>query len=240
MAQLCVNVDHVATVRQARMISSPDPLEAALIAETAGCAGITVHLREDRRHIQDHDVKRIRKSIKTRLNLEMATAKDIVEFAMKTRPDQVSFVPERRMEVTTEGGLDVTVRQKRLKGITERFARKGIIVSLFIDPDPDQVRAAVDVGADAVEFNTGQYSLARTRRKLASELRKIGKAASFSATLGVAAHAGHGLNVENVGPIASIEVINELNIGHSIVGRALMVGFHAAVAEMIMAIDKAH
>ncbi len=239
MAQLCVNVDHVATVRQARMISSPDPLEAALIAETAGCAGITVHLREDRRHIQDHDVKRIRKSIKTKLNLEMATAKDIVEFAIKTRPDQVSFVPERRMEVTTEGGLDVTIRQKRLRGIIERFARKGIIVSLFIDPDPDQVRAAVDVGADAVEFNTGQYSLARTRRKLASELHKIDKAASLSATLDLATHAGHGLNVENVRPVASIEVIDELNIGHSIVGRALIVGFHAAVTEMIMAIGKA-
>jgi pyridoxine 5-phosphate synthase len=239
MARLCVNVDHVATVREARKIDMPDPLEAALIAEKAGCAGITVHLREDRRHIQDRDVRAIRGSIKTKLNLEMATAPEIVEFALRTRPDQVTFVPERRQEVTTEGGLDVTARQKRMRGIIDSFRAKGITVSLFIDPEPDQVRAAVDVGADAVELNTGQYSEAGAPRKLGSELKKIRKAARLSDDLSLVTHAGHGLNLANVEPIASIPVIEELNIGHSIVGRAIMVGFYAAVTEMRKAIRSA-
>jgi len=239
MAKLCVNVDHVATVRQARMIDYPDPLEAALIAEAAGSVGITVHLREDRRHIQDRDVTRIRKAIATKLNLEMATAGEIVEIALKVRPFQVSFVPERRREITTEGGLDVTVRQKRLKAIIDRFRAKGIVVSLFVDPVADQVRAARDVGADAVELNTGAYSEATTKRRIAAELRKIDRAAALSERLSLVTHAGHGLNLSNVGPVAAIRVVDELNIGHSIVARSIMVGFFEAVREMIRAIEGA-
>ncbi len=239
MARLCVNVDHVATVREARKIDMPDPLEAALIAERAGCAGITVHLREDRRHIQDRDVKAIRGSIETKLNLEMATAPEIVEFALRTRPDQVTFVPERRQEVTTEGGLDVTVRHKKMRKIIDSFQNRGVTVSLFIDPDPRQVRAAADLGADAIELNTGQYSEAKTRRKLEAELKKIEKTATLSDKLSLVTHAGHGLNLDNVRPIASIPIIAELNIGHSIVGRAIMVGFYASVTEMRKAIRSA-
>ncbi|VAX21346.1 Pyridoxine 5'-phosphate synthase [hydrothermal vent metagenome] len=236
MAKLCVNVDHVATVRQARRIDMPDPLEAALIAEKAGSAGITVHLREDRRHIQDRDVRAIKKAIKTKLNLEMATVPEIVEFALKIRPDQVTFVPERRQEITTEGGLDVTVRQRKMRKIIELFRKKGITVSLFIDPDPRQVRASADLGADAIELNTGQYSQTKTGRKLKTELNKIEKAAMLSDNLSLVTHAGHGLNLNNIRPIAVIPVIEELNIGHSIIARAIMVGLAAAVAEMRKAI----
>lgn len=239
MAKLCVNVDHVATIRQARMIDYPDPLEAALIAERAGCVGITIHLREDRRHIQDHDVRRIRKAISTKLNLEMATSPEIVTFALKTKPDQVSFVPERRQEITTEGGLDVTVRQRKLRNSIASFQAKKIIVSLFIDPNLEQVRAAAGLGADAIELNTGQYSEAKTKRALASELRTIEKAAALAEKLAIVTHAGHGLNVANVGPVAAIGIIDELNIGHSIVARAIMIGFRAAVTEMIAAIRTA-
>lgn len=239
MAKLCVNVDHVATVRQARMIDAPDPLEAAMIAEAAGAVGITVHLREDRRHIQDNDVARLRKAVKTKLNLEMATAPEIVEFALKTRPDQVTFVPERRREVTTEGGLDVTVRQRRLKKIIDRFRDKKIVVSLFIDPDADQIDAALALGAGAVELNTGQYSEARTKRAARSEMAKIKRAAARCAGHGLVTHAGHGLNLANVGPVAAIETVDELNIGHSIVGRAVMVGFAEAVKEMARAMKGA-
>jgi len=235
MAKLCVNVDHVATVRQARRIDYPDPLEAAIEAETAGACGITIHLREDRRHIQDRDVSRIKKAISTKLNLEMATADEIIDIALKTRPWQVTFVPERRQEITTEGGLDVTRRQKRMRSVIERFRKRRILVSLFIDPAPEQIRAAVSLGADAVEINTGQYSEAKTKKSLASELKKIKKAAALAEKLDITTHAGHGLNLKNVGPIAAIPNIEELNIGHSIVARALVVGMRGAVAEMMKA-----
>ncbi|MGK7344922.1 MAG: pyridoxine 5'-phosphate synthase [Candidatus Nitrospinota bacterium M3_3B_026] len=233
MAKLCVNVDHVATVRQARMAGYPDPIEAALEAEKAGSRGITVHLREDRRHIQDRDVFRIKKAISTKLNLEMAAAPEIIEIALKVKPWQVTFVPERRQEITTEGGLDVTRRQRMLKETIDRFRDKKILVSLFIDPDQEMVRAAADLGADAIEINTGQYSEARAKRSRAAELKKIEKAAKLSAGLVGATHAGHGLNLDNVGPIAAIPTIEELNIGHSIVARAVMVGIRGAVKEMI-------
>ena len=239
MAKLCVNVDHVATVRQARMIDDPDPLEAAIIAEKAGAAGVTIHLREDRRHIQDRDVVRIRKSIGTKLNLEMAAAKDIVEIALRVRPWQVTFVPERRREITTEGGLDVTRSRRKLKKIIERFQKRGILVSLFIDPDPEQVRAAASLGADAIEINTGRYSETKTKKARAAELKKIKGAIDLAAGHDMVIHAGHGLNLENVGPIAAIAAIEELNIGHSIVGRAIMVGMAAAVKEMRAAIRTA-
>lgn len=239
LAKLCVNVDHVATVRQARMIDMPDPLEAALLAEKARACGITIHLREDRRHIQDKDVYRIRKSISTKLNLEMAAAEEIIRIAHKVRPFQVTFVPERRKEITTEGGLDVTVRQRKLGKVIEGFKQKGVVVSLFIDPSPAQIRAAVDLGADAVELNTGQYSEVRTKRKQVSALQRIINAAELCESFSMTTHAGHGLNLSNVGPIAAIEYIEELNIGHSIVARAIMVGMRQAVLEMVKAIKKA-
>ncbi len=233
MVKLYVNVDHVATVRQARMIDYPDPLEAALIAEKAGCAGITVHLREDRRHIQDHDVFRIREAVSKRFSLEMAASDEIIEIAHQVMPDQVSFVPERRQEITTEGGLDATRGQKRLKKIIERFQNKAIPVSLFIDPDPDQIKAAIDVGASTVELHTGQYSEAKTKRAINAELNKIKKATRLSEKLSIETHAGHGLHLGNVGAIAAIPNIEQLHIGHSIVSRALMVGFRSAVKEIL-------
>jgi pyridoxine 5-phosphate synthase len=237
MAKLGVNVDHVATVRQARMASYPDPLEAALLAEKAGACQITVHLREDRRHIRDHDVVRIKKAIGSRLNLEMATAPEIVDFALKIRPWQVTFVPERRQEVTTEGGLDVTRGKKRLAGIIARFGKKGILVSLFVDPDPAQVAAAAALGADAVEFNTGAYAEATTKRGAAVELKKLATAVAAARAADIVAHAGHGLTLANVGPVAALPGVVELNIGHAIVARALMVGFPAAVGEMLAAVE---
>ncbi len=236
MAKLCVNVDHVATVRQARMITNPDPLEAALLAESAGAVGITIHLREDRRHIQDKDVPRIKKGINTKLNLEMALANEIVEIAHKVKPHQVTFVPEKRREITTEGGLDITKGRRKTKKIIDGFKDRKIVVSLFIDPDEDQIRVAHDLSADAIEINTGAYSEAGTKREIKSRLRKIEKGAILANNLGLATHAGHGLNVNNVGAIAAISTVEELNIGHSIVSRAIMIGFSSAVKEMIGAI----
>ena len=236
-AKLCVNVDHVATVRQARMIDYPDPLEAALLAEQAGACGITIHLREDRRHILDKDVVRIKKSIRTRLNLEMAPVDQIIKIALKTAPYQVTFVPEKRREITTEGGLDITRGKRKLSAAIERFQSKKIVVSLFIDPDPVMIKTAVDIGANAVELNTGAYSEATGKRALKSELGKIVKAAKLCQRLGITVHAGHGLNLDNVAPIAAIGNIEELNIGHSIVGRAVMVGMKRAVEEMIEAMS---
>ncbi|VAX22562.1 Pyridoxine 5'-phosphate synthase [hydrothermal vent metagenome] len=237
MARLCVNVDHTATVRQARLIHYPDPLEAALLAEEAGAVGITVHLREDRRHIQDADVFKIRKAIHTKLNLEMAPVDEIIAIAHKVRPYQVTFVPEKRREVTTEGGLNVARGQKRLAGIVADFRKKKIVVSLFIDPDPEMVKAAAGIGAGAVEFNTGSYSEAGTKRDIARELKKIVAAAKTCDEMNIHAHAGHGLHLGNVAPVAAIGNIEELNIGHSIIGRAIMVGMKEAVTEMIAAMD---
>lgn len=238
MPKLCVNVDHVATVRQARMIDRPDPVEAALIAEKAGAAGITVHLREDRRHIQDHDVKRLKKAIATRLNFEMATTDEMVAIGHRLRPHQVMFVPEKRREITTEGGLDVTKKQKRLGGIIEGFQKKKIKVSLFIDPVIEQIDAAQNLGADIVEFNTGAYSEAKTKRDFNARLKKIERAVSHAQNFDFLVNAGHGLTTENVGPIAAIPAIEELHIGHGIVCRAVMVGFHQAVKEILAAIKK--
>lgn len=239
MARLCVNVDHVATVRQARMIDYPDPLEAALIAESAGAAGITVHLREDRRHIQDSDVFKIKKSVETRLNLEMAPVDEIIRVAHKVRPFQVMFVPERRLEITTEGGLDVTRRRKKLIKTIEGFQKRKILVSLFIDPDPMMIRASADLGADIVELNTGAYSEAKTKKDINRELGKIKKGISLVNDLDITANAGHGLNLNNVTPIAAIPNIKELHIGHGIISRAITVGMKKAVAEMIYAMKKA-
>ncbi|MBF0170047.1 MAG: pyridoxine 5'-phosphate synthase [Nitrospinae bacterium] len=236
MPLLGVNVDHIATVRQARRATYPDPLDGAKAAVAAGACQITVHLREDRRHIQDHDVLRIKKSVASRLNLEMAVAEEIVLFALKVRPWQVTLVPERRQEVTTEGGLDLIKGRRRLREVIPRFRAKKILVSLFIDPDPAQVAVAKTLGADAVEFNTGAYAEARTKRGASVELAKLKRGVAQAVGLGLTCHAGHGLTLSNVGPVAAIPGIGELNIGHALVSRALMVGFGEAVREMRQAI----
>ncbi len=236
MPKLGVNVDHIATVRQARQATYPDPLDGAKAAIHAGACQITLHLREDRRHIQDADVIRIKKSLTTRLNLEMAVAEEIVLFALKVKPWQVTLVPERRQEVTTEGGLDLIKGRRRLKKVIPRFKAKKILVSLFIDPDTAQIDEAAKLGAEAVEFNTGAYAEARNKRGAARELKKLKVAVAHAGSLGLTCHAGHGLTLDNVGPVAELDGIDELNIGHSLVGRALMIGFGAAVAEMRAAI----
>ena len=230
MIRLGINVDHVATLRQARLADVPDPLEAALLAEKGGADGITVHLREDRRHIQERDVTLLRQKVRTKLNLEMAVTDEMVRKAQEIIPDDACFVPERREELTTEGGLDVIAHRERIRDAIERLREKGIRVSLFVDPEADQIEASHEAGAHAVEIHTGRYCNSRIDRAL--ELRDILLAASLAQGLGLEVHAGHGLDYENVGPIAAIPEIVELNIGHSIVARAVMVGMEQAVREM--------
>jgi pyridoxine 5-phosphate synthase len=238
MIRLGVNVDHVATVRQARRVDVPDPVEAALLAERAGAEGITVHLREDRRHIQERDVRLLRERIATKLNLEMAVTPAMVAFAEQARPDDACFVPEKREELTTEGGLDVVSQQARIKDAVNRLQGGGINVSLFIDPDQKQIDAAKAVGAHAVEIHTGAYCNASgaSREK---EREVVTAAATLAQSLGLEVHGGHGLNYENVIPIASIAEIVELNIGHSIIARAVIVGIEQAVREMKELLNKA-
>jgi pyridoxine 5-phosphate synthase len=230
MIRLGVNIDHVATVRQARGIDIPDPLEAALLAEQGGADGITVHLREDRRHIQDRDIERLRGTIKTKLNLEMAATPQMVSLAEKLRPDDACFVPERRAELTTEGGLDVRSQKSVIRDAVERLQARGIRVSLFVGPDKSQIEASHETGAHGVEIHTGKYANAKGDRS--KELDEVAAAARLARELGLEVHAGHGLNVDNVTPIAGIPEIVELNIGHSIVARAIMVGMERAVREM--------
>jgi pyridoxine 5-phosphate synthase len=230
MIRLGINVDHVATLRQARLADAPDPVEAALLAEKAGADGITVHLREDRRHIQDRDVALLRQKVRTKLNLEMAVTDEMVRKAQEIVPDDACFVPERREELTTEGGLDVVAHRERIRDAIERLRGKGIRVTLFVDPEAEQIEASHEAGADGVEIHTGQYCNSRIDRAL--ELRDILLAASLAQGLGLEVHAGHGLDYENVGPIAAIPEIVELNIGHSIVARAVTVGMEQAVREM--------
>ncbi|MFQ5450125.1 MAG: pyridoxine 5'-phosphate synthase [Nitrospinaceae bacterium] len=238
MIRLYVNVDHVATVREARKTVEPDPLKAALLAERAGADGITIHLREDRRHIQDHDLERIRSSITTPLNLEMAPVEEMVVKALETRPCQVSLVPEKRQEITTEGGLDVCSQEEYFHNIREKLKAAGIRFSLFIDPDPDQVEAAARIGADSMEINTGCYSELKGEGELTRELTRIQVAARMGSGLGLRVFAGHGLNYENVVSIAAIPEIEELNIGHYLVAQAIYSGLEKAVQEMIQAIQK--
>ena len=230
MLRLGVNVDHVATVRQARGIDVPDPVEAALLAERGGADGITVHLREDRRHIQERDVELLRRKIETKLNLEMALNPEIVEIARRIRPDDVCLVPERREELTTEGGLDVISQKARIKEAVAKLQGDGIRVSLFVDPERLQIEASREVGAHGVEIHTGRYSNAIESR--ARELEEVIAAASLARRLGLEVHGGHGLNYENVLPVARVPEIVELNIGHSIVARAILVGIEQAVREM--------
>jgi pyridoxine 5-phosphate synthase len=232
MAKLGVNIDHVATVRQARRTNEPDPVWAAVLAELGGADGITVHLREDRRHISDRDLQVLRETVAVKLNLEMACSEEIVEIACRVKPDQATLVPERREEVTTEGGLNVVAQLGRIAATIIRLRDAGITVSLFLDPDERQIRAAADVGAHAVELHTGQYALAKTDADRHGQLHALRSAGKLVRELGMVLHAGHGLTYRNVVPIARIDNIDELNIGHSIVSRAVMVGMEQAVREM--------
>jgi pyridoxine 5-phosphate synthase len=236
--RLFVNVDHVATIREARKTVEPDPLLAALLAEKAGADGITVHLREDRRHIQDDDVSRIRKKIQTVLNLEMAAVEELVQIALKTKPYQVSIVPEKRQEITTEGGLDVISQKNHLKKIREQVQSQGIRFSLFVDPAPRQIDASREVGAESIEINTGLYSELRDAGAVQQELEKIRNAARHAAGQGLKVFAGHGLTDENVVAIAGISEIEELNIGHSLVSRSVYYGLEQAVQNMMRAIQE--
>ncbi|MGH7854790.1 MAG: pyridoxine 5'-phosphate synthase [Candidatus Binatia bacterium] len=236
--RLGLNIDHVATVRQARRAEVPDPIEAALLAEKAGADGITVHLREDRRHIQEHDVERLRQRIATKLNLEMAVTPAMLAFAEKLGPDDACFVPEKREELTTEGGLDVIAHRTKVKDGVTKLQDRGIHVSLFIDPDTAQIEAARESGAHAIEIHTGTYSNARGVKR-DKELQAIVNAASLAQSLGLEVHGGHGLDYENVLAIANIRDIVELNIGHSIIARAVMAGIEQAVREMKELLAKA-
>jgi pyridoxine 5-phosphate synthase len=231
MIRLGVNVDHVATVRQARRAEVPDPVEAALVAENAGADGITVHLREDRRHIQERDVELLRERATTKINLEMAVTPAMVMFAEKLRPNDACFVPEKREELTTEGGLDVVAHRTKVKEAVIRLQDRGIHVSLFIDPEGAQIEAAREVGAYAIEIHTGSYCNV-TGLEREKERQAITKAATFARNLGLEVHAGHGLDYDNVTPIAQIREIVELNIGHSIIARAIIAGIEQAVREM--------
>lgn len=231
MIRLGVNVDHVATVRQARRVDVPDPVEAALLAETAGADGITVHLREDRRHIQERDVQLMRGRLQTKLNLEMAVTPTMLAFAENLRPDDACFVPEKREELTTEGGLDVVSHRQKIREATQRLQSIGVRVSLFVDPETAQIDASHDAGAHAVEIHTGAYCDAMGVEH-GKQLQAIIEAAKFAQSLGLEVHGGHGLNYDNVLAIAKISEMVELNIGHSIIARAVMVGIEQAVREM--------
>lgn len=230
--RLGVNIDHVATVRQARRTDEPDPVAAAMLAELAGADSIVCHLREDRRHVQDRDLKILRETVRTRLNLEMGISEEILRIALLVRPDQVTLVPERRQEVTTEGGLDVVKRASEVQDAIRRFREAGIPVSLFIDPDREQVLASKAAGAEIVEIHTGTYANAREPRDRVEALRRLREACITAKNAKLFVAAGHGLTYRNVREVAAIPEIEELNIGHSIVSRAVLVGFERAVLEM--------
>lgn len=229
---LGVNVDHVATLRQARGTHYPDPVEAALMAERAGADSITVHLREDRRHIQDRDIELLGRSLQTRMNLEMAVTDGMLQIASDLRPSACCLVPENRQELTTEGGLDVVGHSSRIENACSELSGHGVRVSLFVDPEPRQLDAAISVGAPVIEIHTGCFADAKTADAAAGELARIQEAARYAAGLGLLVHAGHGLHYKNVQAIAAITEIQELNIGHSIVARAVIDGLTTAVAEM--------
>lgn len=240
--KLGVNIDHIATIREARKIREPDPVTAAVLAELAGCHGITAHLREDKRHIQDRDIRLLRGIVTTHLNMEMAPSQEMVQFAIDVQPDMVTLVPENRQEITTEGGLNVAAKTDELTRLIMTLKNNDIAVSVFIDPETDQVKASRKVGADFVEFHTGKFSTAYeigNVQDLNREISAIQDMTVLASKYGLRANAGHGLNYRNVGYIASIEGIEELNIGHSIIGRAALVGIEKAVKEMLEAIRRA-
>ncbi len=232
MAELGVNIDHVATLRQARRTYEPDPVWAAVLAQLAGADGITVHLREDRRHIQERDVRVLRETVTVKLNLDMACDQQVLDIACQVKPDQATLVTERREEVTTEGGLDILSQRDRVATVVACLQQAGIAVSLFLDPDLRQIDVAAELHADAVELHTGQYALAGRGAAQAKQLLILQKAARRVCQAKMALHAGHGLTYQNVRPVATIEGMHELNIGHSIVARAVMVGLEQAIHEM--------
>lgn len=234
--RLYINIDHVATLRQARRGVEPDPVAAARVCESAGADGITAHLREDRRHVQDADIEGLKKSVRSYFNLEMACADEMVAIALRIKPQQVTLVPERREEITTEGGLNVLANQKNIGQVIETLRNAGIRTSLFIDPDIESVNASKSLGADAVELHTGKYAMRPGSEKYANALRD---AASHAHEMKLAVHAGHGLNTKNVETVAAIPEIEELNIGHAIVSRALFIGLAGAVREMRDIMDRA-
>lgn len=231
--KLGVNIDHVATLREARKAFEPDPVAAAVIAELAGAHGITIHLRADRRHIQDRDLYLLRKTVKTKLNLEMAATEEMIEIACNVKPDTITLVPEKREEITTEGGLNVVDSFNNLKQAIATLQDSKIKVGIFVDPDKKQVVASKDLGVDHIEINTASYSEAKTEIDRHDELKKISEIAEYASSLGLKVNAGHGLNYINVADIAKIPHIEELNIGHNIIARAVMVGLDLAVREMI-------
>ncbi len=233
MAKLGVNVDHIATLRQARRGKLPDPVFAAGICEGCGCDSIVAHLREDRRHINDSDVKRLKIGVKTRFNLEMSIASEIVDIACKLKPHQATLVPERRRELTTEGGLNIAANKNRIAGVVKRLAGSGIEVSLFIDPDKRQIAAAFEAGAKIIEIHTGGYAQAKNKSQQDKRLAEIARAVDFAQSLGLIVNAGHGLDYSNVRGVAGIKGIEELNIGYSIICRSLFIGLEASVREML-------
>jgi pyridoxine 5-phosphate synthase len=232
MPQLGVNIDHVATVRQARRTNEPDPVWAASLAELGGADGITLHLREDRRHISDRDLQILRQTVTVKLNLEMACEPGVLDIACNVKPDQATLVPEKREEITTEGGLDVCGNRDRVARTVDRLRQAGISVSLFLDPDPRQIEEAARLAVDAVELHTGQYALAVPGPAQKKELDNVHVVSGLVRQAGLTLHAGHGLTYRNVRPIAAIEGMHELNIGHSIIARAIMIGMTEAVREM--------
>lgn len=238
MAVLNVNIDHVATVRQARLTDEPDPVWAAVQCELAGANGITVHLRQDRRHINDRDVRLLKETVACKLNLEMCMAEPIVRIAEQIKPDQITLVPENRAELTTEGGLDCAKHKTRLAQVIRRMHRRGILVSTFIAPENDQIAASAETGCDAIELHTGMYANAKSQRAIEKRLRELSDAKDFAMDKKLVVHAGHGLTYRNIGPVAGIEGLCEFNIGHSIVARAVFVGIRQATAQMLALIDK--
>jgi len=238
MAVLNVNIDHVATVRQARLTDEPDPVWAAAECELAGANGITVHLRQDRRHICDRDVRLLKETVVSKLNLEMCMAESIVKIAEKIRPDQITLVPERRQELTTEGGLDCVKNKKRLAEVVRRMHKKGILVSTFIRPDKEQITASAKTGCDAVELHTGKYANSRTQRTIKKALEELEFGRDFALENKLAVHAGHGLTYRNIADVAKIKGLSEFNIGHSIISRAVFVGLRQATTEMIEFINR--
>jgi len=238
MAVLNVNIDHVATVRQARRADEPDPVWAAAECELAGANGITVHLRQDRRHINDRDVWALKESVASKLNLEMSMAEPIVKIAEQVVPDQVTLVPENRQELTTEGGLDCVKFQARLRAVVNRMHKKGILVSAFITPELEQIAASAQTGCDAVELHTGAYANAKSERAVKKQIAALEAGRDFAREQGLIVHAGHGLTYRNIAAVARIEGLCEFNIGHSIVSRAVLVGMREAARQMIELIDK--
>lgn len=238
MAVLNVNIDHVATVRQARLTDEPDPVWAAVQCELAGANGITVHLRQDRRHICDRDVRVLQETVACKFNLEMCMAEPIVKIAEAVRPDQITLVPEKREELTTEGGLDCARHKRRLADVVKRMHKKKILVSTFIAPEEDQILASAETDCDAVELHTGMYANAKTDRSAARRVAELRTGRDIARDRGLVVHAGHGLTYRNIGPVAAIEGLCEFNIGHSIIARAVLVGIHRATAEMMELIER--